>query len=289
MVAAHVVHYLILYAATVIASWRSWTSYAADTSVLLCGITAHRHASVPVSYLPLERLHWALIPEFQPTRALLFVTAFAMLLARRGACRALANERYLEGDRVAGAGISAAHEHGDCLAVMESRGVVLVLALLTAAAIRVMQSGSRWARLAALAAILTPVCLIPTWGKVENYPALDTPELDQLAIWARTATPQDAVFLFADAGQDLAPGIFRADALRAIYVDWKSGGQVNFFKDLGEQWWSRWQQTLAKAFDPRDVASYRALGIDYIVVSPKNRLPNAAPAFENARYLAYRL
>jgi hypothetical protein len=283
------VHYLILYAATVIASWRLWTSTPRTLRFFFVGLPLIGMLSVPVSYVLLERLHWALIPEFQPTRALLFVTAFAMLLGAAAACRALANERYLEGGVWLALAFLPPTNTVIAWPSWNRVGVMLVLALLTVAAIRVVQSGSRWARLSALAAILTPVFLIPTWGKVENYPELNTPELDQLATWARTSTPQDAVFLFADAGQDLAPGIFRAEALRAIYVDWKSGGQVNFFKDLGEQWWSRWQQTLAKAFDPRDVASYRALGIDYIVVSPKNRLPNATPAFENARYLAYRL
>jgi len=168
-------------------------------------------------------------------------------------------------------------------------GVVIVLALVTVAAIHIMQTGAGRARHAALAAILVPLFLIPTWGKVENYPALHTPELQELSSWARASTPRDAVFLFADAGQDLSPGIFRAEALRAIYVDWKSGGQVNFFKDLGEQWWSRWQETMAKQFDAQGVARYRALGINYVVVSPRHRLPNTTPVFENAAFVAYAL
>jgi hypothetical protein len=31
------------------------------------------------------------------------------------------------------------------------------------------------------------------------------------------------------------------------------------------------------------------LGIDYIVLSPRNRLPDAAPVFENMGYLVYAL
>ena len=33
------------------------------------------------------------------------------------------------------------------------------------------------------------------------------------------------MFLFPDVGHDLYPGIFRALSERALYVDWKSGGQ----------------------------------------------------------------
>jgi hypothetical protein len=108
-----------------------------------------------------------------------------------------------------------------------------------------------------------------------------------LSAWARASTSPDAVFLFADAGKQLQPGIFRSEALRAVYVDWKGGGQVNYLTELGEQWWSRWQQVMAAPFEPRNVARYGALGIDYIVLSPRNRLPDRAPIFENASYLAY--
>jgi hypothetical protein len=285
----YMVHYLILFAATAIASWRLWASTPRALRFFFLGLPLIGMLSVPVSYLLLERLHWALIPEFQPTRALLYVTAFAMLLGAAAACHAVAKKRYVE----AAAWLALAFLPPTNMVIewpsWNRVGVVLVMALLTVAAIRAVQWSARWGRLAALAAILAPLFLIPTWGKVENYPTLQTPELGQLATWARTSTPRDAVFLFADAGRDLAPGIFRAEAVRAIYVDWKSGGQVNFFKDLGEEWWSRWQQTLAQPFDPHDVAPYRALRIDYIVVSPKNGLPDATPVFDNARYVVYKL
>ena len=131
--------------------------------------------------------------------------------------------------------------------------------------------------------------LVPTLGGVSTHPRLHTPELAQLSAWARASTPPDTVFLFADAGKQLQPGIFRSEALRAVYVDWKGGGQVNYLTDLGVQWWARWQQVLAAPFDPRNVARYGALGIGYIVLSPRNRLLDRAPVFENAGYLVYAL
>ncbi|PYT29475.1 MAG: hypothetical protein DMG58_16205 [Acidobacteria bacterium] len=122
---------------------------------------------------------------------------------------------------------------------------------------------------------------------MQNYPMEHTRELAQLSQWARTATPQDAVFLFPDADQALYPGIFRAEALRAVYVDWKTGGQVNFFKDLAEEWWSRWQKTMADPFDQKDVGRYRGLGIDYFVLQRKNQLGGVKPLFENCRFVVY--
>lgn len=282
-------HYLILYAATGIASWRLWKSTPRTLRFFFVGVPLIGMVSVPASYLLLEKLHWALIPEFQPTRALLFVTALAMFLGAVAACHGVAHGRYPEAIAWLVLAFLPPVNTEIAWPSWNRVGVTLVLAVLTAAAIRVMQSGARWAGISALAVILVPPFLMPTWGKVENYPALHTPELEQLAQWAHASTPRDSVFLFAGAGEDVAPGIFRAESLRAIYVDWKSGGQVNFFRDLGEEWWSRWQQTLAPPFDPRDVARYRALGIDYIVVSPKNRLPDVAPVFQNGRYAAYKL
>ena len=131
--------------------------------------------------------------------------------------------------------------------------------------------------------------LAPTLGRVRTHPQLHTSQLAQLSAWARASTPPDAVFLFADAGQQLQPGIFRGEALRAVYVDWKGGGQVNYLADLGALWWTRWQQVLAAPFDSSNVSRYSALGIDYIVLSPHNRLPDRGPVFENTGYLVYSL
>ena len=98
-----------------------------------------------------------------------------------------------------------------------------------------------------------------------------------------SSTPQDAVFLFPDAARSLDPGIFRAEALRAVYVDWKSGGQANYLQDFGDEWWSRWQQTMAHRFTPADLPKYEALGIGYMVLQSPNRLPQPA-LFDNAKY-----
>jgi hypothetical protein len=113
------------------------------------------------------------------------------------------------------------------------------------------------------------------------------PELEELASWAREKTARDAVFLFADAGRSLEPGMFRARAARALYVDWKGGGQVNFFQEYSREWWRRWQATLAEPYRTERLPEYGALGIDYIVLSTRNRMAGRPAAFENGRYLVY--
>jgi hypothetical protein len=120
-----------------------------------------------------------------------------------------------------------------------------------------------------------------------NYPLLHTPELAELSQWARSSTPLESVFLFPDAGRALYPGIFRGEALRAVYVDWKGGGQVNYLKDFADQWSSRWQ-TVAGGFQPADLAKYESMGIQYVVVQERNRLQRPA-IFSNSKYIAYQL
>jgi len=162
--------------------------------------------------------------------------------------------------------------------------VAVGLALVATGAVAISkQPRWRWAPVAGLAAFWA----IPAIGGVVNYPRLDTPELDRLSEWARAATPPDAVFLFPDAARSLEPGIFRSRALRAVYVDWKAGGQVNYLADFGEQWWFRWQQTMAGRFKAPQLARYDGLGIQYIVLKPEHRLARAA-VFENGRYVVYR-
>jgi hypothetical protein len=76
--------------------------------------------------------------------------------------------------------------------------------------------------------------------------APDRSEIRDLAEWARKTTPVDSVFLFPDADRDKSPGVFRYYANRAVYVDWKSGGQINFSRAFAIEWWERWKSTMEK-------------------------------------------
>jgi hypothetical protein len=149
--------------------------------------------------------------------------------------------------------------------------------------------GRKWAPAAVVLVALAPFWLIPSYGKVVTYREVRTPELLELCDWARRETAKDAMFLFPNAGRSLEPGIFRATALRAVYVDWKAGGQVNFFPRLGFEWWERWQQTMARPFRPEKLPLFASLGVDFIVLPAKNRLEDDTPVYSNAGFVVYAL
>jgi len=131
------------------------------------------------------------------------------------------------------------------------------------------------------------VWVIPTFTGVRNYSTtLHSPDLDQLAEWANTNTSPAAVFVFADAGRSLDPGIFRAKSLRALYVDWKSGGQANYFAAYAKEWKNRWD-AIGQAQGTVAAATLGALGIDYAVY--KGTPTGGELAFRNQRYAVYRL
>jgi hypothetical protein len=166
-------------------------------------------------------------------------------------------------------------------------GTAALFAALAAFAAWTESRGWRWSWAPCLATLVLPFLLAGPVAGIAPPRQAETPELQALAAWAREATPQDAVFLFPDAGKGVEPGIFRARALRALYVDWKSGGQVNFLRRLGYEWWRRWQQTGAGRFKPWHLPAYRRWGIDYIVLPAARRLPNRQSAFQNSSYVVY--
>jgi hypothetical protein len=264
-IAQHVVTFAVLMAAFA----RVGRSMGRDTKAFLVVLPGLGLLSMPISWLLLEHWKWGLVPQVQPMRFLLFVTLAMQLLCGAAGVRA--------GTRAEAAGWFA-------FAFLPTLpltwgGVALAAALGTAAA-----AMGRWSPAVAVAAFF----VLPGIGGVVNYPRLQTAELAQVSEWARANTSRDAVFLFADAPRGLDAGIFRTEALRAVYVDWKGGGQVNYLSDFGEQWWFRWQQTLAKKFAPTDLPRYGALGIRYVVLRKEHRM-DAAPEYENARYVVYEL
>ncbi len=186
----------------------------------LIGLPVIGLATMPASYLLLEQAHWALLPQLQPMRALLFTLWIPLLLA---AILIFRGQYRLE--RVA------------------ALAFVLWMPFATMAKID-------WSRL--LAGTL-------------NYTPAETPELERLAAWARANTHPDAVFLFTEAGRGPVPGIFRARAKRAVFVDWKSGGQVNYFPGYAQEWWRRWQAVRQLNPPTPPDEQLAALGIEYVV------------------------
>jgi len=270
-------YYFLLWIVSLAAFWRVRHTLPREMQVFCLALPLIGVLSPALSYLLLEDWKWGLMPQFQPGRYLLMVTLFAVLLAGVAGIRAVERRRYLEGFLFFVVPFAVPTIANFWQPVLPARTlVVLLLAAVAVAAVR-------WPRFAAIAALL-PFLLIPTAGKVRNYPTAHTPEMAELVDWAKSKTPKEAVFQFADAGQAQYPGVFRARALRALYVDWKSGGQVNFLPAFANEWWRRWQ-LLEKVLP---LTEYRALGIDFVVLQRSHRLPDVQPVYENALYLVYR-
>jgi hypothetical protein len=270
-------HYLFLWTVGLAAYFRIRNSVPPALRVLFTALPAIGAISVPVSYLLTEQLRWSLMPQFQPARYLLFITLFAMLLSAIAAVKAGRERRWMESALFFAVAFAPAMA-GDLF----TRGMINNLPLLTALALIAMALAAHKSAVATV--MVLPFLLIPTVGKVQNYAPVHTAELNAVAQWARASTPQDAMFQFANFGQQPEPGIFRARSVRALYVDWKSGGQVNFMRQFADEWWYRFQ----KVQQPLSLTDYKALGVDFVVFKDKEQLKDFAPVYENARYVVYR-
>ena len=286
--------YLALYMCSIWATTRIWDSLNRPSRWFLASLPLIGILSVPVSYVLLERLGLAIIPGLQPARLLVFTVVSASL-----AC--------------AIAGIQAANDHRrwqaflwflPVLAIPINACVLDMFALTTRSAVQLF---ALWLALAALlawllsardlrwqspirgAALAVPVLamfLLPLAG-VSNYPNIDKRPVAEVARWAEANTWGSSVFLFPDSGHALAPGMFRALSRRALWVDWKSGGQVNYFESLGQEWSARWQQTMEGTFTVERLQGMLDLPIDYYVLQRSNRLAAPKPVFENQVYVVY--
>jgi hypothetical protein len=261
-----IAHHLVVFAVLAAAAWRLREKLDLEARAFLLGLPVMGLLSMPVSWLLLEHWKWGLMPQVQPMRILLFVTFAAQFLAAAAGVRA---GRSAEG--VAWLAVAFLPSMPDALTW---KWLLVALALAAAAAL-----SGKWAPAAVTAAFF----VIPAAGAV-NYPNLHNPDLAQLSEWARANTSKDAVFVFSGGGRTLDPGVFRSEALRAVYVDWKGGGQVNYLSGFGEQWWFRWQQINGR---PADLARYGGLGITYAIVRGQPPL-NAPAEFENRTYAVYR-
>jgi hypothetical protein len=287
-------HYLFLTGAAVAAYFRLQRLASPELRAYMLGLPLIGILSLPVSYLLLEHLRWTFIPQFQPARAVLFVTTMALVSGACAGVWAARRQRYIEAAIwfLIVFAIPVQTRLPDLLApgselIRRRIALIVILAAVGTAAGVFEGSRKRLSRWAYAVAALLPFLLLPTFARVVNYPEIHTAELDELSEWARTSTPKDSVFVFADSGRDLAPGIFRARSLRSLYVDWKAGGQANFMKSLGEEWWSRWQDVIHDR--PKALDFYAARGIDYVVLKRSAALKNPVPAFENQYWVVFKV
>jgi hypothetical protein len=264
-------------AAAALAFFRVRKSIQPPLRDFLWGLPVIGLLSVPFSWLLLEHEHWALIPQWQPARALLFISLTAALLSAVAAMKATHFAERLLWLAVA---FLMPLQHAFIGRELHYRPLLLAVALAIVTAILY----SIRKETIVLAALI-PFFAIPASKLVENYPHIETADLRALADWARTSTPEPALFLFPDSKTSLDPGIFRARSLRGLYVDWKSGGQVNYFPGFAREWWTRWVATGSGRWSvtAEDLSSLK--GVDYVVL--KKPIAGVEPVFKNAGYSVY--
>jgi hypothetical protein len=235
--------------------------------------------SMPLSYLLLEQLKWSLVPQLQPMRVLLFVTAFTVILASIAALKATHMAE-------SAAWFALVFYIPMRVQLFDAPSLRLVLTTLGFGAFAA--ASLRMPRQALPIAGVLAFFIIPGIGRVSNYPDLHTPEIADLSRWARDNTPRAAMFLFPDAGHRLYPGIFRVGAERAVYVDWKSGGQVNYLKDFADEWRTRWELINRTGYGADAIPQFRSVGVDYLVLQRDHRLAGIEPVYRNSEYAVYR-
>ncbi|MBL8236361.1 MAG: hypothetical protein JNM66_03005 [Bryobacterales bacterium] len=230
-------HHLFLAGVGMAAWWRAGERLEGFGQFLLGLLPVLGLLSLLISWVAMDWLGWGLMPQLQPARAVLWTTFAAVVTSAiaAGAAEGI-------GERVVWLLVPlavAVHTRPVELlwpsneALLQHLGLVVLLAMLGAFSLRM----GAWAP---GLVVIGAMFLIPNLGGVRNYPQIHSAELDELSQWARRETPIGAVFHFPDAGKELYPGIFRARAARAVWVDWKGGGQVNFMEPLAREWWRRW-------------------------------------------------
>jgi len=292
--------YALLAALAGAAWWRLRKQLSRELAVLSATLTVYGLLSMAISLVTLNLLDWAMMVQFQPARAVILVTLFAIVLCAAAAWSAARRGARLEcfvwllpviaipANRLV---IGLFTDAWQSPLAMKRLLIVVLLSLAAALAAALPDAlNARWQR--SSLALLVPVAaafLIPGWGQAVNYPQLHTPQLASLTAWAQEQTRPDALFLFASAGHQTTPGIFRAEARRALYVDWKGGGQVNQNWELAREWQRRWNWANQAQAPLRAPEEYASAGIDYLVLPPRETLHGLNPVFENASWRVFAL
>lgn len=260
--------------------------------------------SVPLSYLLLERLKWVFIPTVQPAKTLIFTVAMSMLACGVAAILAGRQRRLWEAAAWFG-GVFAIQINGRILILLAPfygpTALQLMLTLLLAGSTAWLSTklAKREGRLLILfvpfAAMLTIPLVVRFDGRGNPEHRSKQAAIAELAAWAEKETWGASLFAFPDAWNNLDPGVFRAEARRAVWVDWESGAQIDYYPDIAEEWFKRWRQTMGLPFRVYVVQQSLTLPIDYYVLKRGHILKNdidgqmqSIPAvFRNDEFVVY--
>lgn len=285
-------HYLAILICGLWATARVWPSLRREMRWFFVGMPLGGILCVPLSYVLLERLHLAIVPEFQPARALVYTVAIASIACAIAAVKAGIGRRFPECFAWFLVTIAMPIDVRifDLFRLTDAthfQRFAVWFGLSALAALAICYLRRPWLRVASLGTPVVATFLIPVAAHVVNYPTVDKEPVKQLADWARENTWGSSMFLFPDAGRSPNPGIFRALSARALYVDWKSGSQMNYFESFGDEWHSRFEHTMSGPFTARRLENMLSLPIDYYVLKRDHKLEGIRPVFENSEFFVY--
>jgi hypothetical protein len=138
----------------------------------------------------------------------------------------------------------------------------------------------RWREVALLFAV---VALLPLISPARPQQR----DTGNLSNWALANTWGASMFLFPDAGRASDPAVFRAQSKRAVWVDWDTGKLADASESFADEWFRRWQDTMAGDYSTSRLARLLSLPIDYYVLQRSHAVPGVRPVFMDNQYVVY--
>jgi hypothetical protein len=138
----------------------------------------------------------------------------------------------------------------------------------------------RWREMALLLAV---VALLPLISPARQKGR----DMDSVSTWALANTWGGSMFLFPDAGRASDPAVFRAKSKRAVWVDWDTGKLANASESFADEWFRRWQDTMAGEYSTGRLARLLSLPIDYYVLQRDHVLTGVGPVFTDGQFVVY--
>lgn len=296
-------HYLAILVVGFWAMTRIWFKLNRQMCWIFVCLPLFGVLSVPLSYLLLERLRWAMIPQLEPAKTLAFSAAICLISCAIAGAEAIHRRRGWEATFWL-AFVFLVQTNVQILNTLRlahglyawQLGLALVLGGGIAWTGVMLASPQRWV------ALLAPFVAMFAVPLAVNYDGRGNPQhrqwqrpVNELAAWAGEDTWAGSVFAFPDAFLSLQPGVFRANSERAIWVDWESGAQCVYSESFAEEWWGRWQQMMRPKFSAERLQGMLALPVDYYVLKRENALAavreghvTLVPAvFRNGEYVVY--
>lgn len=275
-----------------LALWRIWKHLGVRARFYSAALPLIGLLSLPIAWFVMERMKWALMAQVQPARAVLFTLVFALILSIAAALYAVRAGKWVEAALWFGPSIFTAlhtylwEQYSIPQQDLQMSAVGIAAALLTA------WFSKRSAQITIVSATLAVgVAVLCGWLwkdvlKKSNFASPENPDLTAASQWVRQNSPKDAMFLLPELVRSSESGVFRVRAQRALYVDWKIGGQVNYSRDFSFEWWRRMKLADDKT---RALSSWKAEGVDYLILKAATAFPHGREVYRNSRYAIYNL